>query len=420
MDSDILVQIIILAVLIMCSAYFSASETAFLSFNRIKLKSDADEGDKGAKRVLSVADNYDKMLSTILIGNNIVNIVATSLSTMLFVSIITGSEDLAVTVSTVVMTVTVLIFGEITPKTLAKKAPESFARFSAPILQVLSVLLTPLVAIFNAWQSFVTGFFGSKGENTVTEQELLTMVDEATEDGEIDKQEGELIKNAVKFYELDVTDILTPRVDMVAVNRKMNREQVAEVFSETEFSRLPVFENTLDNIVGILYQKDFNKESSGSDWQELIRPATFVFAGMKISRLLKLFQESKSHIVIVQDEYGGTEGVVTLEDVLEELVGEIYDEHDDAREEFRKVTDTIYIVGGAASVDDFFEMFELESEPVDSITTVGGFAAHQLGKIPAAGESFDFEHIKVIISRTDLNRVQEVKVIVGPKPIKID
>lgn len=418
-DGSILLQIGAIAFLILCSAYFSSSETAFLSVNRIKLKNEADEGDAKAARVLRIVENYDEMLSTILIGNNIVNIVATSLSTVLF-TVLIANEDLGVTVSTVVMTVAVLIFGEITPKTLAKRAPDSFARFSAPILSMLTVLLTPLVYVFNKWQAFVSGLFGNGGEDTITEQELLTMVDEATEDGEIDEQEGELIKNAVKFYELDVTDILTPRVDMAAANVEFTGAQVLELFSESGFSRLPVFENTLDDIVGVVYQKDFYGVEGDYGWKELIRPATFVFAGMKISRLLKLFQDSKSHMVIVQDEYGGTEGIVTLEDVLEELVGEIYDEHDDAKEEFRRVADNIYIVNGASSVDDFFELFELEGEPVDDITTVGGFAAHQLGKIPEPGESFDYEHIRVSVTKADQNRVQEVKVVVGRKPVTVD
>ncbi len=418
-DGSILLQIGAIAFLILCSAYFSSSETAFLSVNRIKLKNEADEGDAKAARILHIVENYDEMLSTILIGNNIVNIVATSLSTVLF-TVLIANEDLAVTVSTAVMTVAVLIFGEITPKTLAKRSPDGFARFSAPILSMLTVLLTPLVYIFNKWQAFISGLFGGSGEDTVTEQELLTMVDEATEGGEIDEQEGELIKNAVKFYDLDVTDILTPRVDMAAADAELSAAQVLEMFSESGFSRLPVFENTLDDIVGVIFQKDFYGVSDETGWKHLIRPATFVFAGMKISRLLKLFQETKSHMVIVQDEYGGTEGIVTLEDVLEELVGEIYDEHDDAKVEFRKINDSIYIVDGAAGVDDFFELFELEGEPVDDITTVGGFAAHQLGKIPEPGESFDFEHIKVTVTKTEMNRVQEVKVVVGRKPVVID
>ncbi len=414
-DGSTLVQIAAIIFLILGSAFFSSSETAFLSFNRLKFKNEAEEGNKKAKKILEMAEAYDKLLSVILIGNNIVNIIATSISTLLFATLI-KNQELSVTVSTVVMTVLVLLFGEITPKTLAKKKPDSFVRFAAPLLSFISFVLTPIAVIFNMWQAFISKFFSGGNEDTVTEQELLTMVDEATEDGEIDEQEGELIKNAVKFYELDVTDILTPRVDMAGIDISWSHEKVAQVFTETEFSRLPVYDGTPDDIKGVLYQKDFYNPDEKPDWKLLIRPATFVFAGMKISRLLKLFQESKSHMVIVQDEYGGTEGIVTLEDVLEELVGEIYDEHDDVEVDFKKITETVYIVDGAASIDDFFEKFELDGDPVDDITTVGGFAAHQLGKIPSAGESFDYEHIRVVINKTDMNRVQSVKVFVGEKP----
>ncbi len=420
MDGDagdgILIQVILIAFLIFCSAFFSSSETAFLSFNRIKMKNEADAGDKRAARVLKMADNYDKLLSVILIGNNIVNILATSLSTILFARLI-ANQDLSVTVSTAVMTVLVLIFGEITPKTLAKRMPDSFVRVCTPALSVISFALTPIAAVFNMWQGFISSRFRGS-DDAITEEELLTIVDEATEDGEIDVQEGELIKNAVKFYDLDVTDILTPRVDMEAADISQSRAEIAELFAKTGFSRLPVYDDTPDDIKGVLYQKDFNLETNNENWQSLIRPATFVYAGMKISRLLKLFQESKSHMVIVQDEYGGTEGIVTLEDVLEELVGEIYDEHDDVEIEFRKITESVYIVDGAVNIDDFFEFFELDGEPVDDITTVGGFAAHQLGKIPSAGESFEYGHIKVVINGTDMNRVQSVKVFVGEKPVK--
>ncbi len=421
MDGDaggsILIMAILIAFLIFCSAFFSSSETAFLSFNRIKMKNEADAGNKKAKRILKMADNYDKLLSVILIGNNIVNILATSLSTVLF-GILIANQELSVTVSTAVMTILVLIFGEITPKTLAKRMPDSFVRVCTPVLSVISFVLTPIASVFNMWQSFISSRFRGGDEDTITEEELLTIVDEATEDGEIDEQEGELIKNAVKFYDLDVTDILTPRVDMEAADVSQSRAEIAEVFAKTGFSRLPVYDDTPDDIKGVLYQKDFNLETNNENWQSLIRPATFVYAGMKISRLLKLFQESKSHMVIVQDEYGGTEGIVTLEDVLEELVGEIYDEHDDVEIEFRKITESVYIVDGAVNVDDFFEFFELDGEPVDDITTVGGFAAHQLGKIPSAGESFEYGHIKVVINGTDMNRVQSVKVFVGEKPKK--
>ncbi len=413
MDGSTLLQIAAIAVLILFSAFFSSAETAFLAFNRIKMKNEADEGSKKAKRIMRMADGYDKLLSVILIGNNIVNILATSLSTVLFARLI-RNQDLSVTVSTVVMTVLVLIFGEITPKTMAKRRPDGFVRFAAPILSFVSFLLTPLAAVFNTWQNFIASHMGGE-DDSVTEQELLTMVDEATEDGEIEEQEGELIKNAVKFYDLDVTDILTPRVDMEGVDISWSREKVADAFNETGFSRLPVYDDTPDDIRGVIHQKDFFGQSEDADWNELIRPATYVFAEMKVSRLLKLFQDSKSHMVIVQDEYGGTVGVVTLEDVLEELVGEIYDEHDDEVYEFRKITDTVYIVDGAAGIDDFFEKFDLDGEPVDDITTVGGFAAHQLGKIPSEGDSFDYEHLHVVINRADMNRVLSVKVFVGTK-----
>ncbi len=416
MDGSTLLQIAAIAVLILFSAFFSSSETAFLAFNRIKMKNEADEGSKKAKRILRMADGYDKLLSVILIGNNIVNILATSLSTVLFAHLI-SNQDLSVTVSTVVMTVLVLIFGEITPKTMAKRRPDGFVRFAAPILSFVSFLLTPLAAVFNTWQRFISSHIGGE-DDSVTEQELLTMVDEATEDGEIEEQEGELIKNAVKFYDLDVTDILTPRVDMEGVDISWSRERVAEVFNNTGFSRLPVYDDTPDDICGVLHQKDFFGQNEGVSWNELVRPATYVFAEMKVSRLLKLLQDSKSHMVIVQDEYGGTVGVVTLEDVLEELVGEIYDEHDDEVYEFRKITDTVYIVDGAAGIDDFFEKFDLDGEPVDDITTVGGFAAHQLGKIPSEGESFNYEHLRIVINRADMNRVLSVKVFVGTKEKK--
>ncbi|MCH5187009.1 MAG: HlyC/CorC family transporter [Oscillospiraceae bacterium] len=418
-DGSIFLQAAVIAVLILCSAFFSSAETAFLSFNRIKMKNEADDGDKKAKRILRMAEDYDKLLSVILIGNNIVNILASSLSTILFARLILN-RDLSVTVSTAVMTVLVLIFGEITPKTLAKRLPDSFVRFAAPVLAFISVLLTPLAYVFNKWQSFISGWFKDSGEDAVTEEELLTIIDEATEGGELEEQEGELIKNAVKFYDLDVTDILTPRVDMEGADISWDRSRVADMFNETGFSRLPVYDDTPDDIQGVLYQKDFFRQTSDRPWTELIRPATYVYAEMKVSRLLKLFQESKSHMVIVQDDYGGTVGVVTLEDVLEELVGDIYDEHDDAVVEFRKITDTIYIVDGAASIDDFFEKFELKGEPVDDISTVGGFATHQLGKIPSVGESFEYEHLRIVVNRTDMNRVQSVKVFVGERPAEKD
>lgn len=399
--------VFVLIVLISLSAYFSASETAFASYNRMRMKSEAEDDGEKARRVLRLSENYEKLISTILIGNNIVNIVATSLATVLFTHLI-ENEELAVTISTVVMTLVVLTFGEITPKTVAKRTPESFSKGVVGSLSMLVKIFTPVTAIFNVWQKFVLRLLKAEEEASVTEDEIITVVEEAASDGEIDEQESELIKNVIKFSDLDVNDILTPRVDVAAVDITWDRERIAGVFAETEFSRLPVYEENLDTIVGILYQKDFYNESH-KPVSALVRPVKFIFSSMKISRLLKLFQESKCHMVVVNDEYGGTEGIVTLEDVLESLVGEIYDEHDEVVEEIVQVSDKKYRALGSTGIDKFLEFFDLENEDEDSdITTVSGFAAHTLEKIPDEGDMFEYENLKITITKTDSNRVLEV------------
>lgn len=416
MDSgSIMLEVIILVILLSCSAYFSATETAFTSYNRAKMKNEAEDGGKLAALVLKLSEKFEKLLATVLIGNNIVNIVATSLSTVLFVSLIKNGE-LAVTLSTIVMTLSVLIFGEITPKTVAKRSPERYAKKSAKLLNGIIVLLTPLTAVFNIWQHFVIRMMHSEDGSGVTEDEIITVVEEAANGGEIDEQESELIKNVIKFSDLDVNDILTPRVDVEAVEIGWDRQRIAEVFSATEFSRLPVYEENLDSIKGILYQKDFYNDSN-APVSALVKPVKFIFSSMKISRLLKLFQETKCHMVVVTDEYGGTEGIVTLEDVLESLVGEIYDEHDEVIEDITSLGGDDYTVVGGCSIDRFYEYFNLEEIPDDSdITTVSGFAAHSLGKIPDEGDTFDYENLTVTVTKTDSNRVLELKVHKNEKP----
>lgn len=416
MDSgSIMLEVIILVILLSCSAYFSATETAFTSYNRAKMKNEAEDGGNLAALVLKLSEKFEKLLATVLIGNNIVNIVATSLSTVLFVSLIKNGE-LAVTLSTIVMTLSVLIFGEITPKTVAKRSPERYAKKSAKLLNGIIVLLTPLTAVFNIWQHFVIRMMHSEDGSGVTEDEIITVVEEAANGGEIDEQESELIKNVIKFSDLDVNDILTPRVDVEAVEIGWDRQRIAEVFSATEFSRLPVYEENLDSIKGILYQKDFYNDSN-APVSALVKPVKFIFSSMKISRLLKLFQETKCHMVVVTDEYGGTEGIVTLEDVLESLVGEIYDEHDEVIEDITSLGGDDYTVVGGCSIDRFYEYFNLEEIPDDSdITTVSGFAAHSLGKIPDEGDTFDYENLTVTVTKTDSNRVLELKVHKNEKP----
>ncbi len=416
--SSIPIFVLLLIVLIMLSAYFSASETAFSSYNRVRLKSEAeDKKGKKARRVLLLSENYEKLISTILIGNNIVNIVATSIATLLFTHLLPNNEAVAATVSTVVMTLAVLIFGEITPKTIAKRTADGFSKKVVGSLSFLTMLFTPLTAIFNLWQKFVMSFVKGTDDDNVTEDEIITVVEEAAEDGEIDEQESELIKNVIKFSDLDVNDILTPRVDVAAVDISWDRERISKVFAETEFSRLPVYEENIDNIVGILYQKDFSNHSDTAV-AKLVKPVKFIFSSMKISRLLKLFQESKCHMVVVNDEYGGTEGIVTLEDVIESLVGEIYDEHDEVVEDIVKLSEDKYRVLGSTSIDKFMEFFSLEQqegEDDSDITTVSGFAAHNLEKIPDQGDRFEYENLKIVITKTDSNRVLESVVTVFPK-----
>lgn len=416
--SSIPILVLLIIVLIALSAYFSASETAFSSYNRVRMKSEAeDKKGKKARRVLSLSENYEKLISTILIGNNIVNIVATSIATLLFTHLLPDNEALAATVSTVVMTLAVLIFGEITPKTIAKRTADGFSKKVVGTLSFLTTLFTPFTAVFNLWQKFVMSFVKGTDDDNVTEDEIITVVEEAAEDGEIDEQESELIKNVIKFSDLDVNDILTPRVDVAAVDISWDRERIAKVFAETEFSRLPIYEENIDNIVGILYQKDFSNHAD-TDVSKLVKPVKFIFSSMKISRLLRLFQESKCHMVVVNDEYGGTEGIVTLEDVIESLVGEIYDEHDEVVEDIVKLSEDKFRVLGSTSIDKFMEFFELEQEDGEDdsdITTVSGFAAHNLEKIPDQGDRFEYENLKIVITKTDSNRVLESVVTVFPK-----
>ncbi|MBE7055017.1 MAG: HlyC/CorC family transporter [Ruminococcaceae bacterium] len=418
MDGSLPIYVLVLIVLIALSAFFSASETAFASYNKMRMKSEAeDKTGRPARRVLNLAENYEKLISTILIGNNIVNIVATSIATILFTHLLPGNEAAAATISTVVMTLAVLIFGEITPKTVAKRTADNFAKRVVGTLEFLVSVFTPFTFLFNLWQRFVLRFLKTDEEVSVTEEEIITVVEEAASDGEIDEQESELIKNVIKFSDLDVNDILTPRVDVAAVDITWDRERVASVFADTEFSRLPVYEENVDSIVGILYQKDFHNNAD-TPISELVKPVKFIFSSMKISRLLKLFQDSKCHMVIVNDEYGGTEGLVTLEDVIESLVGEIYDEHDEVVEEIVQISENRYRVLGSTSIDKFLETFELELEEEDDdsdITTVSGFAAHNLEKIPDEGDSFEHENLKITITKTDSNRVLEAVIDVFEK-----
>ncbi|MBC8542776.1 HlyC/CorC family transporter [Bianquea renquensis] len=410
MGSDIIL-IIVLGLLILMSAYFSATETAFSSANRIRLKSMAGAGNKRAALVLKMSDNFDRLLSTILIGNNIVNIVATSLATVLFTR---HWGDMGVTLSTVVMTVLVLIFGEISPKSLAKESPEKFAMFSAPILKVIMILLTPLNWLFMKWKKLLSKLFKNKDTQSMTEEELMTIVEEAEEDGGIDEHEGELIRSAIEFNDVSVQDILTHRVDLIAIDDEMSNEEIKEVFLNNGLSRLPVYKDTIDHIIGVLHEKDFMAflNKGGTDYHSVIQQVLFIPENMKISNLLRSLQKSKTHLAVVVDEFGGTAGIVTMEDILEELVGEIWDEHDEVVETFQKLDEVTTLVNCSADLDDLFEVLDIKQDP-DSFdsTTVSGWVMEELDRLPEEGDSFAFEGYQVTVMKVDDRRVAQIKVV---------
>ena len=332
-------MIVALIFLVAMSAYFSATETAFTSLNRVRLKSRAEAGDRRAARALEVAENYDKLLSTILIGNNIVNNVATTIGAVLFIKLI--DDVRGPTVSAVVLTVVILIFGEVSPKSLAKESPEQFAIFSAPLLRLFEIVLTPLTILFSLWKRLLSKVFRKSDDGGITEEELVTMVDQAESEGGLDQHESKLIRSAIEFNDLEVDEILTPRVDIVAVEDTDTMDEVAKAFAESGYSRLPVYHEDIDDIVGVIHEKDFHaaRYRGVEDVTAIMGPMLYTTGNTKISELLRILQREKAHMVVVVDEYGGTEGLVTLEDIVEELVGEIWDEHDEVIEEFKKQPD---------------------------------------------------------------------------------
>ncbi len=400
---------------VMMSAYFSATETAFSSLNRTKIRTLAEKGNKKAKLVNKLLDNYDSLISTILIGNNIVNIACASLGTMLFVDLI-KDQDLGATVSTAVVTVVVLIFGEITPKSVAKDNPERFSMFAAPLIRILIFLFTPLNLIFSGWKKLVSKIFKVESDTKMSQEELLMLVEEVEEDGSIDEDESSLLKNAIEFSELKAEDILTHRVDIEAVSTEDTKEDIAKVFTETKFSRLPVYEETIDHIVGIIHQKDFYHGPGLTDKpiSEIMTSPIFVLKSEPLSELLRLLQENKSHVAIVLDEYGGTLGIVTLEDILEELVGEIWDEHDEVTEEYTSIGENLWLIDCLENLDDFAKQYDLNIES-ESIS-VGGWVMEQMGKIPDVGDSFEYDNVSVTVTELDGQRVSQIKMQITPKP----
>lgn len=415
MDSTITAMIFALVILIAMSAYFSATETAFSSVNRIRLKNKAENGDRRAALALHLEEDYDKLLSTILIGNNIVNITATTVATVLFTSLIPVYGP---TVATVVLTLLILIFGEISPKSLAKDHAEAFAMFSAPILRVFITLLTPLNFFFSGLKRLLARLFRGADDEGITEEELITMVSEAESEGGLDRHESQLIRAAIEFNDLEVDEILTPRVDIVAAEDTATMDEIASIFAENGYSRLPIYHDTIDNIVGVIHEKDFHaaRYHGQTDVGAIVSPVLYTTDSTKISDLLRILQRAKAHMVIVVDEYGGTEGLCTLEDIVEELVGEIWDEHDEIIEEFKKQADGSYLISCNANLTDLYDLFSIKGER--DCTTVSGWVMEEIGRVPEEGDAFTYENLDVTVTKVDHRRVMEIRVVVIPEASK--
>ena len=412
MDTHISAMLAALVVLVLLSAFFSATETAFSTLNRIRLKSKADDGNERAAAALALAEDYDRLLSTILIGNNAVNIAAATIGTVLFTHFFVKN---GAAISTVVLTAVILIFAEITPKSLAKDHAEAFACAAAPFVKFFLVLLTPLNALFALWKKLLVLLFRPPAEDGVTEDELITMVSEAEEDGNLERHESQLIRAAIEFNDEEVSEILVPRVDIVASADTASLEELSALFTESGFSRIPIFHDTIDNIIGIVHEKDLYIALSRGETSlsTVLSPAVFTTPTAKISHLLQTLQRQKAHMVIVVDEYGGTEGLATLEDILEELVGEIWDEHDDVIEEFRRQSDSTYLVSGSANLDDFLEKFNLHSDCESS--TVSGWVLEHFGRLPVVGDRIIEGNAEIIVTRVQRRRVLEVRVKLLPE-----
>ena len=404
------VKIAIIIACIIMSGFFSATETAFSTFNRIRVKNLAEKGNKRAERVISLSDNYDALITTILIGNNIVNILCAALGTLVFVEILQGNQELATTLSTVVITLAVLIFGEISPKSIAKRRPESFAMFACPIIYMLYILFFPLSFIFKKWQSLLARMFKSDEDKGITEEELVSIIEEAEESGDIDEDESELIKSAIEFNDLEVADIFTPRIDITSLPVDADREIIEKQFEESGYSRIPVYDGDLDNIVGILYHKDYYMTDFDKDSPitEILKPVIFVTKTQKIGDVLKDLQEKQLHLAIVTDEYGSTAGIVTLEDIIEEIVGEIWDEHDERIEEIKQIGEGEYIISGKANLEKVFDMFDINDEP--EVLTVNGWAMTILGRIPQEGDSFTSAGLSVEVLKMNGRRIENLHI----------
>ena len=410
---DHLPLIIAIIVLVLLSGFFSGTETAFSCANKIRLKTYVSQGKKNAKAVYKFADeDYDKLVTAILVGNNIVNLTASALGTILFTDLLINHQDLAPTISTIVLTVVVLLFGEITPKYLASVYPEKFCFFTYPLMLLFYWILWPFSKIFDFYKHGLTKIFKLEKDESVTDEELLSLVEEAEESGTLKEDESELVRSALEFDDLKVEDILVPRVNVYAADVESTMEEVCELFKKTGYSRLPVYKDTIDNVIGVIHERDFFVGYLGGEKEigHLVQEIAFTTEHTRISALLKQLQKQKIHMAAVSDEYGGLVGIVTLEDILEELVGEIWDEHDEEEVLYGEIAEGEYWIDGRFDLDSFFELYEVETGEMEfESNTTGGWVTEIYGGIPPVGEIVRFNDLEIKVVKTTKKKVLKVR-----------
>lgn len=397
----------------MLSAFFSSSETAITSFNRMRLKNKAEDGDKKATKALEIASNFDKTLSSILIGNTVVNLATTSIVTVLFIDLFGQSGPV---LATIFISVIILIFGEILPKSYAKEQADKLILKISSVLSIFIKILYPITVIFLWLRKLINKFLNnnSDSEESITEDELKCMIDEIEHQGGLEKDESELVQMALDFDEITVEEILTPRVDIIAVEKNEDIQSIQKVLISEKFSRIPVYDKTIDNIIGILLEREFFKNMvlyNNFKMEDNLQKPLFVPQWLKISDVLKELQRHKTHIAIVTDEHGGTMGIVTMEDVLEELVGEIWDEYDEVEQNIIKIDNSTFEVEGSMNVKDMMEYFDISTKHFESEgKTVGGWAMEQLQKILEPGDTFEYKNIAITIKEIADQRVTKVTI----------
>ena len=405
---------ILIVLCLIGSAFFSGTEIAYTSLNKLKLRQDCENQTRAHRLVCYIYNHYERALSTLLIGNNLVNIAATSIATVLAVRLadrMAGriSDDEASTIVTIVMTVVILIVGEITPKMIARRCSDRFAEFAAYPLLVLMIVLFPAVLVTTGIVNVCSKLWENKDEKkvTITEEELESILDTAEDEGVIDENETDLLQSALEFTDMDAADILTPRIDVIGFEIGQSVEEILQVINDTQFSRYPVYEKTIDHVVGILYVKHLLHElmeKKEAQLADLLLEPVFIPKSMKLHDIMNEFRKSRTHMAVVADEYGGITGIVTMEDVLEQLVGEIWDENDDIVNDWQELDKNRFECSGDMNLSEFFDNLDLDDEELETgCATVGGWATENIGAMPVPFDAFDYQEFTILVKQVDDN-----------------